>query len=251
MWLIWHLYNPIGTATKSLQNRSDKSTSVFACQSQCFSPTFIPPQSKRSQTCCELATSIFVRGNILSSLPIPPLQSHSHFNIWAIARQNQQNDLCTQRRLRSAWASVQSDESLRSALNGQLRAQCFFMRPTKTLIRLGRCSGWSESLLGAKVILLVLSWGGSYQLWASPCYWKWVNNLTVVTFHPQYLCTCQWFCLSPAPCPHLHHTTTNLYSSVVTATTDQLRTSTCYCTWVYKTVVTFQLLYSCTGINIP
>ena len=46
--------------------------------------------------------------------------------------------LCTQRRLRSAWASA------------------------KTLIRLGKCPGWSESSLGAQVILLVLSWGGSY-----------------------------------------------------------------------------------------
>ena len=27
---------------------------------------------------------------------------------------------------------------------------------------LGGCPGWSESLLGAKVILLVLSWGGSF-----------------------------------------------------------------------------------------
>ena len=31
---------------------------------------------------------------------------------WASAWQNQQNDLCTQRRLRSAWASAQSDQSL-------------------------------------------------------------------------------------------------------------------------------------------
>ena len=32
----------------------------------------------------------------------------------------------------------------------------------RRLIRLGRCSGWSESLLGA-VILLVLSWGSSNE----------------------------------------------------------------------------------------
>ena len=32
--------------------------------------------------------------------------------IWAASWQNQQNDLCTQRRLRSAWASTQSDQSL-------------------------------------------------------------------------------------------------------------------------------------------
>ena len=30
-------------------------------------------------------------------------------HIWAILWQNQQNDLCAQRRLRSAWASTQSD----------------------------------------------------------------------------------------------------------------------------------------------
>ena len=31
---------------------------------------------------------------------------------WVTAQQNQQNDLCAQQRLRSAWASVQSDQSL-------------------------------------------------------------------------------------------------------------------------------------------
>ena len=31
---------------------------------------------------------------------------------WAAAWQNQQNDMCAQRRLRSAWASTQSDQSL-------------------------------------------------------------------------------------------------------------------------------------------
>ena len=32
--------------------------------------------------------------------------------VWATAGQNQQNDLCIQQRLRSAWASAQSDQSL-------------------------------------------------------------------------------------------------------------------------------------------
>ena len=34
----------------------------------------------------------------------------------------------------------------------------------KTLIRLGRCPGWSESSLGTMAILLVLSWGGSFHV---------------------------------------------------------------------------------------
>ena len=33
------------------------------------------------------------------------------FFIWAAARQNQQNDMCAQRLLRSAWASAQPDQS--------------------------------------------------------------------------------------------------------------------------------------------
>ena len=37
------------------------------------------------------------------------------------------------------------------------------MRTAKTLIRLGGCPGWSESLLGAHATLLVLSRGGSYH----------------------------------------------------------------------------------------
>ena len=55
--------------------------------------------------------------------------------------------LCAQRRLRSAWASAQSDQSLRCALNGYLMTQTFFMRTAKMLIRLGRRT----------LILLVLS----------------------------------------------------------------------------------------------
>ena len=63
---------------------------------------------------------------------------------------------CAQQRLRSAWESAQSDQSLscphEEALAPQLPLEC----TAKTLIRLGKRSGWSESLLGAQVILLVL-----------------------------------------------------------------------------------------------
>ena len=71
--------------------------------------------------------------------------------------------LCAQRRLRSAWASAQSDQSLRCPLNEQLRSQGFFMRTAKTLIRRGGCPAWFESSLGAQVILLVLSCCGSFS----------------------------------------------------------------------------------------
>ena len=39
-------------------------------------------------------------------------------HLWAASWQNQQNGMCAQWRLRSEWASVQSDQSLRCALNG-------------------------------------------------------------------------------------------------------------------------------------
>ena len=78
---------------------------------------------------------------------------------------------CVQQRLRSAWASAQSDQSLHCALNRQLRTQGFFMRTAKTLIRLGRCPGWSQSLLGAQVILLVLLCGSS-----STIFLIWMKN---------------------------------------------------------------------------
>ena len=39
---------------------------------------------------------------------------------WATSWRNQQNDFCAQRRLRSAWASAQSDQSLRLPSSGSL-----------------------------------------------------------------------------------------------------------------------------------
>ena len=84
--------------------------------------------------------------------------------IWAASWQNQQNGMCAQRRLRSAWASAQSDLSLyclpEESLGPQLAINCI-KRTAKTLIRLGECPGWSESLLCAQIILLVLSCCGS------------------------------------------------------------------------------------------
>ena len=91
------------------------------------------------------------------------LCSFVYSTIWATSWQNQQNDMCAQRRLRSAWASAQTDQSLHCPHEEALGSQLPIRRTAKTLIRLGGCSGWSESSLGAQVILLVLSWGGSYN----------------------------------------------------------------------------------------
>ena len=58
--------------------------------------------------------------------------------------------VCAQRRLRSAWASAQSDKSLRCPPEECLGPELNIERTAKTLIRLGGCPGWSESSLGAQ-----------------------------------------------------------------------------------------------------
>ena len=65
--------------------------------------------------------------------------------------------MCAQRRLRSPWASAQSDQSFRCPHDESLVSSLPTERTAKTQIRLGGCPGWSESSLGAQVSLLVLS----------------------------------------------------------------------------------------------
>ena len=57
--------------------------------------------------------------------------------------------VCSQRRLRSAWASAQSDQSLRCPRDETLGPYLPIESTAKTLIRLGGCPSWSESSLGA------------------------------------------------------------------------------------------------------
>ena len=72
---------------------------------------------------------------------------------WASSGQNQQSGMCAQRRLSSAWASTQSDQS-------SLCAQWVVEEPNFLHADSG-CPGWSEFLLGEHAILLVMSWSGS------------------------------------------------------------------------------------------
>ena len=81
--------------------------------------------------------------------------------IWAATWQIQQNDLFAQRRLRSAWAITQCDQSLCCPQEETMGPWLSLEGTAKTLIRLGGCPGWSESSLGPQVISLVLSCGNS------------------------------------------------------------------------------------------
>ena len=75
---------------------------------------------------------------------------------WAASWQNQQNGMCAQQRLRSAWASTQSDQSLHCPHEAKLPIECT-VKTDQTV--------WMPRLIwvlaGGTVMLLVLSWGGS------------------------------------------------------------------------------------------
>ena len=74
------------------------------------------------------------------------------------------NGMSAQRRLRSAWVSAQSDQSLRCPHEESLGRKVPIERTARALIRLGGWPGWSESSLGRHGILLVLSWAVLYCL---------------------------------------------------------------------------------------
>ena len=100
-----------------------------------------------------------------------PNRTHNYVNSqwlcnWATSCQNQQNSMCTKRRLRSAWASAQSDQSSLSAWRklGYLATHWAHSEETDQY-------GWMPRLIwvfaGCTVILLVLSWGRSIKLTAN------------------------------------------------------------------------------------
>ena len=92
----------------------------------------------------------------LKSLTNPSGLQHAHWQM-SCCMTKPTKRMCAQQRLRSAWASAQSYQSLHCPHEETLGTLLPIERTVKTLIRLGGCPGWSESSLGACVILLVLS----------------------------------------------------------------------------------------------
>ena len=70
---------------------------------------------------------------------------------WTVTTENIPSDRCTQRRFRSACIFPQSDKNLHWTHFGPPRMESFFMRTTKTLIRLCGCADSFESSLGAHI----------------------------------------------------------------------------------------------------
>ena len=73
--------------------------------------------------------------------------------------------VCAQRRLRSACASAQSDQSLCCPHEESLGPWLSIERTAKTLIRLGGCPGWSESLLGAHSFCWIYHVAARLMIW--------------------------------------------------------------------------------------
>ena len=105
----------------------------------------------------------------LKSKPCDAKQLPSRQNFQSTPHKIQKNHLsrlmtkstkwsCTQQRLRSAWASAQSDQSWLSAW----RKAWVLSYPLSTSEDSDQ-TGWSESSLGTQVFLLVLSWCGSFR----------------------------------------------------------------------------------------
>ena len=94
--------------------------------------------------------------------------------IWAASWQNQHTDMCAQRRLRSAWASAQSDQiSLgirpvwsESSLCAQWVSKDprFYHADNENSDQTGRIPKLIWVFAGRRATLLVLSWGGSINV---------------------------------------------------------------------------------------
>ena len=91
-------------------------------------------------------------------------QSYHKFKnrqLWAASWQNQQNGICAQWRLRSAWASAQSDQSSLCAQWVDKDSR-FLHADSEGSDQTGQMPRLIWVFAGRTLILLVLSWGGSY-----------------------------------------------------------------------------------------
>ena len=108
----------------------------------------------------------------------PPYLFHSinWQDIWASSRENQHYGMCAQRRLRSAWASAQFDQSLRSALNGVAKDPRFLHADSEDPDQTGRMprliwvfAGRPNHFVGFVMRRLI-----SYPYWWVFNFWIWV-----------------------------------------------------------------------------
>ena len=90
-------------------------------------------------------------------------------SIWTATSGNVPSDKCAQRRLKSACACAQSDQSICCMHEDTLHPWLFKMCQVKILIRLCECAGWSESSLGTRVRWYVFWRFGSFGRCQKKC----------------------------------------------------------------------------------
>ena len=139
--------------------------------------TYEPPHDKTNKMICAPSEDSDQPGHPPSLIRVFTVRMKKH---WVLSY-----PMSALRRLWSDWADAQAVLSLcwahipfcwfcHETAHISMSKQCCpheetlgpelpYERTTKTLIRLGRCPGCSESLLGAHTILLVLSWDSSYK----------------------------------------------------------------------------------------
>ena len=91
------------------------------------------------------------------STRIKALCMENSIGICALSMCMENQHMCAQHILEPAWTSSQSDQILHSVFIGELWISDFLVCTTKTLVSLGECPGWSESLLNAHIIPLALT----------------------------------------------------------------------------------------------
>ena len=101
---------------------------------------------------------VFIQNPLLQVIPEKEYCNDPEFSNRQVSVNSIDPD-CSLIRVCTVCHSVWNSWTNYSAVIGSLATH--WEHTAKTLIRLGRCPGWSESSLGPPTILLVLSWGGS------------------------------------------------------------------------------------------
>ena len=109
---------------------------------------------------------------------------NTHKIMWAASRQNQQNGLCARRRLRSAWESTQSDQSLRCPHEESLGPYLPIERTAKT-DQTGRMSRLTSSLAHMPFFGFVVRW--LMQTWSGRMdHLRWMSSYHYVTWSTKH-----------------------------------------------------------------
>ena len=133
-------------------------------------------------------------------------------NLWAATWGNVPSDTCVQQRLKSAFASLQSDQSTLHSYKETLHLWLPKIHLKKILIRLCKCAGWSESLLGAPFRRYFFRRCGSYA-----CI-QW-NLCKRATFETEFSGWCGKDCLSYKGTCHVILLATKLHDMYLYKTT--------------------------------